>query len=1607
MAVKIERRHFLKTLSLTSVGLLPGVNLLAGLTTPENALTPPPDTTFIDYACRLLHHESLLYLEFYFLNVRLTDSGKALLPVRWDDKYPGQVSNHKIDAEDGKKPRAYMVVRLPQQHIAEEFFDQDNLLEKKGQRVYAQTAISGYSFLVFEFQQKLSLNPQTLLNWNASYFNLIVKESPGQALFDIKSDKGYVPLGYPYVNEYPLGYRKGKFDRNRFPKYDHGRYGRQETFSKEKANYAVTDKYLLSDPGPATAIEAPYRLILSPKLPDTYAYQFYWTFGFPAKKKSCSPDGKEGYCTTAELWTATLRVRKRKNIRSAQISKDPKAETDGKQQNEGDNQMELMIIGSPEGSVQNFGGEHCTFKKLPCGQDREDLVYLYIHARLTARTPGLTFSPLGISTYINFRNSSYDKNHNSLYQWNQQISYGRDQQVTVSRIMVDSLHGCKMLHIRCTNRETYNGQSVLVYREFLMPLDVEKDFSLYENGSHVNAYIEPNWKYRSCLKRSRFHDPHPIEIKPIDKLSPDRVVLGNQTPEEARTGCDCSNTIEGRKIVAFRPVTLDGRELQWEMRMDDWHDEDVPEEPVDTPPTEPAVKKGKRYDVNLFMLSSDLAKDPSYEMLYETNRGKMSFGEVYKNVFSGFDVNTKFADEKKRIDKNIDDLKKEAANRIGNRVWIEILEKTEDFQLQKTDLYREYLEKKIGQIEEKLRSRAAVLADEVMEEWNAFKRRALHAEGDILSIVERLRIEIERILSYLPAAEAVIRVQFERLQAAVGLIGQDIRRDIERDFGQAVTRIQEYRARLEEVLRDFFTRAALPDFEEAFARLFSSFRDRIAVFEHYHSLLKKIENMADSLGIEYAYRLLLSRWPPRFAENIRAELQAEIEQIRDCIHHLHHVEETLLGKAQVFKAKVGYAVSHVEDELAELKKKLEEKIPNKEQWQKAYEALRRKYHEEVNKPISALQTEYIIFRNNFKHFAKDFKDQAGSVSKEIRQVFDFYHENACFPQLHTAKVYVDTVTDLVEREIPLRIKYAEEYFKNQTRNLILDTQNNAAKVFAEIKADSKELIKGAVREIGKEMGGLINPELAADFLSYAKDVRTVAAEAKQRTEEIKNILDSAKGQLDTAITNKIDELKNAGDGLASQARDFINKELNVPEIKETLRQAKNSLVLLSKEAKQALLTKENEAKAYFQQLEAKILGSIHLKDIIGDKAMLPRLDRKGDKITYTFITNKLISPPRNPVFSFLPNANTNLVLHLEKPLKNPRDYLAWTRLNDFAVGIFDERVIIRFQQLQVYSDNRTKNKVSVQIKDVNFQKELAFIEALAKNIKLPGTGLSLSIRPTDISVDFAYQLPGISGGAFNFFNVKFHVGFTIPFPIGGGVSKPIYAKFGINAPDDKFVLGVGIWGGRGHAVVEATPKYIQKVDVGIDYGGLLALNLGIAQGQAFLMAGVRYVYSRSTLDGSASMELYAIVTCGGSVTVFGFITISVVFLLGLKYEKRPGVTSLYGIASLTYSVEIGFFKKSFTLSFSKRLYGSDNSAASREDYGYRLQYRRNAYGENGVTQALWREEGESDRMFRFAGDKEKTQPIEDEYTYGQLPLEKRYTPKEWRRICNMQKFEFE
>lgn len=519
--------------------------------------------------------------------------------------------------------------------------------------------------------------------------------------------------------------------------------------------------------------------------------------------------------------------------------------------------------------------------------------------------------------------------------------------------------------------------------------------------------------------------------------------------------------------------------------------------------------------------------------------------------------------------------------------------------------------------------------------------------------------------------------------------------------------------------------------------------------------------------------------------------------------------------------------------------------------------------------------------------------------KDLEGTIDFFDEYASLPQLTEAEVFVEAVSKLTGEDLPVKIKYAKDYLESQVTNKLAEgvnnlhnlvIQGNEAKVFAELLSESRNSIKGVIRNMTKEMGGFINPELPVEYLTYLKDNKRIP--------------------------------------------DELLKDLNLLDGKEIARvqDTYNDILLISDAARiQWKDTQEILPSGYFNALEAKILGSISLAEILRKEFEIPRLTSLPDKVVYNFITDKIQDLDAEFVKFYSKNLyskeKAKLQIYFEKNTKSPQNSISFTRLANFSLGIniFSvEALVVNFTELKVSSTNTQQKKTEVKIDKVEFGGALKFLSSLAEEVNLPGTGLTILPSNQLIKIDYTFALPNIASPSFNFSNLKFDIGLNIPLSSSSSDEvKPISILFSINKPHDKFLITVGIFGGRGHFMVETTTKKLTRVEVSLEFGGYFGINLGIASGYVFLFAGIHYRYEE---EGEMSVSAYLI--CGGGVTVFGFISVYVNFVMTLLYQSAGNYFE--GSASVRYSIKIGFFKKSFTLSYRKRFAGNQTQSASRK-----------------------------------------------------------------------------
>ena len=343
---------------------------------------------------------------------------------------------------------------------------------------------------------------------------------------------------------------------------------------------------------------------------------------------------------------------------------------------------------------------------------------------------------------------------------------------------------------------------------------------------------------------------------------------------------------------------------------------------------------------------------------------------------------------------------------------------------------------------------------------------------------------------------------------------------------------------------------------------------------------------------------------------------------------------------------------------------------------------------------------------------------------------------------------------------------------------------------------------------------------------------------------------------------------------------------------------------------------------FFPTLDAKILGSIALAEILKDSApgegKFPKMlsSQLPDQITTTldWETSSLQkSGPFDPLTGAVLSIKTRSITHLSGGAASPASPTMHVegRLTNFQFNLF-EMIAVRFGEFAFVSDTGQKLSMKPDVAEVTFKGPLEFVNVLAKMIPGSlGAGPSIDVSPTGIKVGYSVGLPMIGGGLFSIQHVNFSARLNLPF-----VSEPVRLRFAFSERRDPFMVSVyGITGG-GFVGIAIGLDGVELLEASFEVGGSLALNLVVASGAVFIMLGVHFSWEKVS-PGVERVALAGYIRAGGSVEVLGLVSVSIEFYMELGFISPPPI--IHGEASLTVEVEIAFFSKSVTLSIEKDL----------------------------------------------------------------------------------------
>jgi hypothetical protein len=265
-------------------------------------------------------------------------------------------------------------------------------------------------------------------------------------------------------------------------------------------------------------------------------------------------------------------------------------------------------------------------------------------------------------------------------------------------------------------------------------------------------------------------------------------------------------------------------------------------------------------------------------------------------------------------------------------------------------------------------------------------------------------------------------------------------------------------------------------------------------------------------------------------------------------------------------------------------------------------------------------------------------------------------------------------------------------------------------------------------------------------------------------------------------------------------------------------------------------------------------------------------------------------------------------------------------LRDFALVLLPGAPLVRFafDHLSFHAGTSGKPEVDVVLQDIEFLGILGFVETLKELIPFDGFSdpPAVTVGPEGLTAGFSLALPNVAVGVFALSNVSLGADVQVPF-LGNAVT----VGFNFCTRERPFTLQVTFIGGGGWFLMRLSPDGLDVLELGLEAGATLSIDLGVASGSVSAMVGV---YIR--LEGDAG-SLAGYFRIRGEVDVLGLISASLELYLELLYQFDTG--KMWGRASLTIEIEVLIFSGSVTVTCERQFAGSkgDPTFAQMLDVG--------------------------------------------------------------------------
>ncbi|HSE35960.1 MAG TPA: hypothetical protein VLG74_01580, partial [Blastocatellia bacterium] len=227
-------------------------------------------------------------------------------------------------------------------------------------------------------------------------------------------------------------------------------------------------------------------------------------------------------------------------------------------------------------------------------------------------------------------------------------------------------------------------------------------------------------------------------------------------------------------------------------------------------------------------------------------------------------------------------------------------------------------------------------------------------------------------------------------------------------------------------------------------------------------------------------------------------------------------------------------------------------------------------------------------------------------------------------------------------------------------------------------------------------------------------------------------------------------------------------------------------------------------------------------------------------------------------------------------------------------------LLIHFDELQFLQTASGPPELKIGGITVGFDGELKLLQGLAAAIQDLLKSPLINANANGIRASYSLMLPAASSGLFVLRNISVNIGIIVPFRKG-----PVLASLGFGRRDAPFSLTVLGLGGGGYIEVQFGGQGLAGLEAALEFGALVEINFFVARAEVHAFGGV---YFSKTPEG---LIFAAYIRIGGSVGIFGLVSISIELLVKLQYD--PNRNRLSGRASIVVEVDLTLYSDTITL----------------------------------------------------------------------------------------------